>query len=89
MRWTEIDTIPAEDVLPGRLGFRDMASHSGNHNVQVVRVRPRPGAYKMSGCLRSSNISARGHSKGTSPCWMTEQKMLLHVHDSMYTKDFT
>ena len=55
----------------------------------TVRARPRPGAYKMSRCLRSSDISAGGHSKGTSPCWMTEQKMLLHIYDSMYMGDFT
>ncbi len=34
----------------------------------IVRVHPRLGAYAMSGYLQSSDISTRGHSRGTGPC---------------------
>ena len=33
-----------------------------------VRAHPRPGAYTTSGYLWSSDISMRGHSRGTDPC---------------------
>src|SRR5258708_35605446 len=33
-----------------------------------VRARPRPGAYATSRYLWSSDISTRGHSRGTGPC---------------------
>ncbi len=33
-----------------------------------VRVCPRPGAYETSGCLQSSDVSMRGHSRGMGPC---------------------
>ncbi len=34
----------------------------------LVRAHPRLGAYMMSGYLRSSDVSTRGHSRGTGPC---------------------
>src|SRR5258705_1242299 len=33
-----------------------------------VRTCPRPGVYTTSGYLQSSDVSTRGHSRGTGPC---------------------
>src|SRR5258707_12611047 len=33
-----------------------------------VRAHPRPGVYVTSRYLRSSDVSTRGHSRGTGPC---------------------
>ncbi len=41
-------------------------------NIPIVRAHPRPGVYVTSRYLRSSNVSTRGHSRGTGPCWMPE-----------------
>ena len=85
-------TTPMRSVAippPAQSSARLPPTPSTSVSKPAVRARPRPGAYETSGCLRSSDVSARGHSKGTSPCWMTEQKMLLRVRDSMYTKNFT
>src|SRR6266436_3924928 len=41
---------------------------SGFKLSSTVRVRPRPGAYAMSGYLQSSDVSTRGHSRGMGPC---------------------
>src|SRR5260221_3230832 len=38
-----------------------------DHNPHV-RAHPRPGAYATSRYLQSSDISTRGHSRGTGPC---------------------
>src|SRR5258706_7180673 len=37
-------------------------------NSPTVRVHPRLGAYVTSRYLQSSDISTRGHSRGTGPC---------------------
>src|SRR5258708_874200 len=50
-----------------------LRSRRTGHGAQLsnrpsVRACPRPGVYVMSGYLQSSDISTRGHSRGTGPC---------------------
>src|SRR5260221_99743 len=54
-----------------RLGAREGRSGELEGGLGV-RVHPRPGVYMMSGYLRSSDISMRGHSRGMGPCGMPE-----------------
>src|SRR5258708_15888195 len=51
---------------PSTAAFKAKAQNPINN--LSVRADPRLGAYATSGYLRSSNISTRGHSRGTGPC---------------------